>query len=245
MIINEATENILKIRLNDKDYRIVNFPYGLPRKKTEQFIHRLVALLFVDKPERHKDIPFSDLQVNHKNGNKAENHKNNLEWVTCLENIEHARENGLYNDEKKVLAKCVETGEVIEFASISKCAEWLCIRVGTLHLHLYSANAGIVEKNGYRFKFDDGNDWPEIIPYDKHMTGINRLTTVIAENVETGKKFLSHSIKDAVIHIGLKTANVMKHRKNHGYEEPYYGWVFHQLRSWKYKVKGKGKPIGQ
>lgn len=45
-------------------------------------VHRLVALAFVDGD--------TSLQVNHKNGNRADCRAENLEWVTCSENHRHA-----------------------------------------------------------------------------------------------------------------------------------------------------------
>lgn len=44
------------------------------------FIHRLVALHFVEGYEEGK-------VVNHKDGNNKNNHKDNLEWVTPSENV--------------------------------------------------------------------------------------------------------------------------------------------------------------
>ncbi len=44
--------------------------------------HRLVAEYFVDGY-------FEGAVVNHKDGNKLNNHYNNLEWVTQQENIKH------------------------------------------------------------------------------------------------------------------------------------------------------------
>ena len=51
-------------------------------KRQAARIHRLVAEAFVDKPE-------PDLCVNHKDGNKTNNHYENLEWVTVGENVHH------------------------------------------------------------------------------------------------------------------------------------------------------------
>ena len=56
-------------------------------KKT-LYIHRLVADLFCDKPSGCN-------QVNHKDGNKKNNHYTNLEWVTAKENRQHAFDTGL------------------------------------------------------------------------------------------------------------------------------------------------------
>lgn len=58
--------------------------------KTHTFsVHRLVLENFNPVPN------MSSLQVNHIDGNKANNNLSNLEWVTCEENIHHAIKNGL------------------------------------------------------------------------------------------------------------------------------------------------------
>lgn len=49
-------------------------------------IHRLVARAFVKQPSPDRD------QVNHKNGSKADNRAENLEWVTRQQNIRHRHE---------------------------------------------------------------------------------------------------------------------------------------------------------
>ena len=62
---------------------------------------RLVALAFLPKPEHLKDYDFSELEVNHKQGdykNKSNNHVDNLEWVTSSENKYHAYRTNLRQD---------------------------------------------------------------------------------------------------------------------------------------------------
>ena len=56
--------------------------------KRNHLVHRLVALEFIDNPERKE-------QVNHINCIKTDNNINNLEWVTNEENYRHSVENGL------------------------------------------------------------------------------------------------------------------------------------------------------
>ena len=79
--------NIKKQRENSNGYLRVSMRIG--DKEKEYFVHRLVAELFIPP------IPGKTF-VNHKDGNKHNNHVSNLEWCTKSENQKHALKTGLY-----------------------------------------------------------------------------------------------------------------------------------------------------
>lgn len=66
---------------NGRGYLIVSL--YLNKRPTTIAVHKLVALCFVPNPE---NLP----EVDHKDGNKLNNHHTNLRWVTRGFNIEHA-----------------------------------------------------------------------------------------------------------------------------------------------------------
>lgn len=79
---------VLKTQISSKGYERVSL--SVNKKRFQTGVHRLVGLCFVENPD-NKD------QINHKDGNKLNNHYTNLEWVTNSENQIHAVENGLTN----------------------------------------------------------------------------------------------------------------------------------------------------
>lgn len=68
-------------------YRTVSL-YPAEGRQRQLLVHRLVMLAFVGSPP-------TGLLVNHKDGNKANNDLENLEYVTPSENIKHAYRTGL------------------------------------------------------------------------------------------------------------------------------------------------------
>jgi hypothetical protein len=79
---------VLKLYSDRKGYR--KFGVCVPGKPRRSIsVHRAVASAFLGAADPGE-------QVNHKNGDKTDNRPENLEYVTCRENIRHCWANGLH-----------------------------------------------------------------------------------------------------------------------------------------------------
>lgn len=72
------SNNYLSPWKNNSGYRVINIQAANGKRKGE-LIHRLVALAFVENPDKKPE-------VNHIDRNKENNRMDNLEWVTKSEN---------------------------------------------------------------------------------------------------------------------------------------------------------------
>lgn len=83
---------------------------------TDWRVHRLVLLAFIGE---------SDLECNHKDGNRSNNNLNNLEYCTRSENVEHACRTGLWyhRGEKSPTAKLYEK-DVINIRNMYKSGKY-------------------------------------------------------------------------------------------------------------------------
>lgn len=94
-----------------------------------RYIHRLVAIAFIPNPNNYS-------QINHKDGNKANNHVDNLEWCTQSQNMKHAYDIGLRvrkpkkiigSTSKPVFSTDMITGIVKEYKSTREASRLLKI----------------------------------------------------------------------------------------------------------------------
>lgn len=109
-----GNERILKAGLNKYGYFLVIL--SKDKIKNTCTVHRLVAKAFIPNPKNKS-------QVNHKDGNKLNNHTENLEWVTNKENMKHASKSGLMErGEDRYNAKLTEE-DVLEIRATSG---WVC-----------------------------------------------------------------------------------------------------------------------
>ena len=83
-----GSPRILKTQTDTKGYHRIRVT--IERVKMSYKVHREVAKAFLDNPNT---LP----QVNHKDGDKANNAVTNLEWVTNQQNAHHAIDSGLWD----------------------------------------------------------------------------------------------------------------------------------------------------
>lgn len=105
-------------------------------------IHRLVATAFIENP---CNLP----QINHKDGNKMNNHFQNLEWVSAEQNVEHAQKMGLGHISRPVI-QYKNGKEIARYDSSSKAGK----SVNISSSNILSACKGNYKKSkGYEWKF--------------------------------------------------------------------------------------------
>lgn len=136
--------------------------------ETRYKVHRLVASVFIPNPNNYP-------QVNHIDGNKANNTVSNLEWVTCSQNVKHAHAIGIapndtpkmrqarhnvglktqnilnFNPCKKVIFEN-EAGTVT-FKSCQECARLL--HLNATYVSKYCKNGKYAKRVGGKFRYAD------------------------------------------------------------------------------------------
>ena len=130
---------LLKQIPNRRGYLQVTL-YKKGKSKTS-LVHRLVAQAFIHQPYKEQNT------VNHIDGDKTNNHIDNLEWVTLQENIDHAFKSGLHGSPKRPVL-CVELNTV--FKSVNEAGKHLGVSPRNIH---NVCNGTRKHTGGYTWKF--------------------------------------------------------------------------------------------
>jgi hypothetical protein len=115
--------------------------------------HRLVAEAFIEKPK-------DKWQVNHKDGNKNNNHVSNLEWMTNQENTQHAFDTGLKfgmfgTDNPKTVLDDMEILTIKTF-------------LGYMPQWKIAEHYGVTQANISSIKSGKAWSWMNVIDYKQH-----------------------------------------------------------------------------
>src|SRR5699024_4761174 len=90
-VFSTYTEKLISLGEKENGYLVANLWKG--NKGNMHYVHRLVKKHFGNAKE--------DETVNHKDGDKSNNHISNLEWMSYKDNNRHAIETGLITTEHR------------------------------------------------------------------------------------------------------------------------------------------------
>lgn len=130
---NKETNHILRPKVDRKGYVVIGLYYN--KKKYYPSIHRLVALTFIKN-----DNPINNNQVNHKDGNKLNNHVSNLEWCSGSYNVKHALATRLYNNSNHLVLTDLKTNTTQSFISIKELSRYLSISSSVITPYIKHSN---------------------------------------------------------------------------------------------------------
>ena len=134
-LVNGCCYKIKKQQKQNSGYLIVKFPIT-PGRCGQSTVHRLVAKAFIPNPDNKPN-------VNHKDGDRLNNHVDNLEWCTQKENVNHA-----INTLNKSPVRCRKPGLVYEYGSGKQIGVFDTVKEASkqLNLPLYSCYRAIEGK---------------------------------------------------------------------------------------------------
>ena len=142
-VLNVPRQKIKKPRLDKDGYFLIDLSKN--NQATTFRLNRLVAKHFLDCP-----INMDELAVDHIDGNKQNNHVDNLQWLTLQENN---CKRDLSNIQTKIVQVDKKTGEILQhFNSIREAAR----AVNTPHNNIIRVlNKENLSAGGFRWRTED------------------------------------------------------------------------------------------
>ena len=154
-IRKHKTKEPIKLTISKIGYPVFSVPGDLlipPRERKRRFpvyAHVCVALAFIPNPRGCKE-------VNHIDGNKANNNVNNLEWCTHAENMKHAGKSGLCKGYNHKAIVQIKDGKIIaEYKSIEEAAK----KTGINPTSIGCVTRNYVNKSGAHYYTAGGYQW--------------------------------------------------------------------------------------
>lgn len=149
-IRNKKTGRIRATPTSKRGYPV--FSYNENGKQKLATVHRCVASAFIPNTQ---NLP----QVNHKDGDKTNNHVWNLEWVTACENFFHAKLFGLHKSDGDKAVAQIKDGKIIRvFKSSAEASR----ATGIGESNISNVCRGYVSKDGKHCLTAGGFKWKRI-----------------------------------------------------------------------------------
>lgn len=200
---NKTTKKILKSQLLNG---YLGITLKTNNKKTLSKIHRLVATQFLICPDE-------TYVVNHKDGNKTNNHVENLEWISQSENVKHAFRLGLNKGKKnKVYQYTLDNVFIREYNSPIDVEN----EMGIPRTRILDVCEGKARKTGgYIWKYSDEYTATQPVPEGKTMTEYpNYIITNDGKVYNSQRKRFLSLKKHVNGYIGIALTSYDNKRKN-------------------------------
>lgn len=144
-VYSAKTNKFLSPQLDKDGYEKIRL-ISTDDKRHRYSVHRLVLENFKPREDMQK------LQVNHIDGNKTNNNLDNLEWVTCSENMKHAYKNNLANQkgERNNASKLTEE-QVKEIIKLILSKKYNFVQIGNMYGVCSDTIASIKHKRNWKY----------------------------------------------------------------------------------------------
>lgn len=101
--MNKTGPTIVRQDTSDSEYWVANISFiddEGERYDRIMKVHRLMGMVFMPIEGRVTEADYKDLEINHLDGDKANDSLNNLEWSTRSGNMRHAYDTGLNGNDR-------------------------------------------------------------------------------------------------------------------------------------------------
>ncbi len=167
--------------------------------------HRAVALAHLPLPEGNLD----EHVVNHKDHIPGNDWKDNLEWCTQKENVEHWKNGGKKKESIPVDVMDHESGVVVTYPSIGVCSKATGVNRYSIHGRL-ERGSECVWPEGKRYRVSSSDPWP---PAEKIQVGRARL--VLLKDLRTNTTTVYEKLSDVLPYVGYKLPTVWTWANDH------------------------------
>lgn len=189
----------MKTWLSSDGYERIRLTSKIHGRRVNRTIHLLVAEAFLNSGKYANE---NNMQINHIDGNKANNHMSNLEEVTGTENVNHAHTNSLYTYNIRVTVRDIRSNTITAYRSLRELARYLKVSLNYLKPRIIiSTKYPILD----RYVFD--------IDYKKYINYISTIKnekTIYVYSHITAEHYVLTSFSQISILFGISYINISK-----------------------------------